>query len=349
MQKNIWRNTLFCLGLGAMAPVMAQAAPSGTLLRSAHSYTVKRGDTLWGIAAHFLHNPWEWPRLWHRNTYIKNPNLIYPGDRVVITRGPGGQPELRVIALHPQMTAEPLPTVARGEVMPFLGSPGVIASKKAYDQLPYLAASTSEHIVYAVGDKLYASGLAHAPVGAHYQIVALGPELYRPGRKNAVGYALRDLGSAVVRRNGAHAAMEITNALKEISLGDRLIPATKSVVPHYFPSAPSHPVKAHIIAKMSDYPEIMVGQVVIVDQGREDGLRDGNVLQIERAAETTKNAVTGNAFALPPQKVGSVMLFRVFPTVSYAVITTSTRGIRVGDHLASPSPVTASDSSAGNG
>ena len=349
MQKNIWRNTLFCLGLSAMAPVMAQAAPSGIQLRSEHSYTVKAGDTLWGIAAHFLKNPWDWPQIWHRNAYIKNPNLIYPGDRIVITRGPNGQPELSVISLHPQMTAEPLPTVATGEVMPFLGTPGVIASKKAYDQLPYLAASASEHIVYTVGDKLYASGLEQAPAGAHYQIVALGPELYRPGVKKPVGYALRDLGSAVVRSNGTHAAVEITNALKEISLGDRLVPTTDRRVPHYFPSAPTHPVSAQIIAKMSNYPELMVGQVVIVDQGQESGLSAGNVLQIERPGGEKENAVTGKPFALPPQKVGTVMLFRIFPTVSYAVITTATHGILVGDKLASPSPVTASDRSAGNG
>jgi hypothetical protein len=100
---------------------------------------------------------------------------------------------------------------------------------------------------------------------------------------------------------------------------------------------------------MSDYPELLVGQIVIVDQGREAGLRDGNLLRIERARGDTKNAVTGKPFALPPQKVGEVMVFRVFPTVSYAVITTAMRGILVGDKLASPGPVTASNSSAGNG
>ncbi|MEB8473810.1 peptidoglycan-binding protein LysM, partial [Acidithiobacillus ferriphilus] len=97
-----------------------------------------------------------------------------------------------------------------------------------------------------------------------------------------------------------------------------------------------------------DYPELLVGQAVIVDQGREAGLSDGNLLRIERTRGDTKNAVTGKSFALPPQKVGEVMVFRVFPTVSYAVITMAKHGILVGDKLVSPRPVTASDSSAGN-
>ncbi len=349
MQKNIWRNILFCLGLGAMAPVLAQAAPTGLQLRSEKSYTVKSGDTLWGIAAHFLRHPWDWPRIWRKNPYIKNPNLIYPGDRIVIIHGANGQPELRVISLHPQMTTAPLPTVAKGEVMPFLGTPGVIASKKTYEKLPYLAASADHHIVFSVGDKLYTAGLTRTAVGSRYNIVALGPELRRPGVEKPVGYALHDLGTAIVRGNGKHAAVEITSARKEISLGDRLIPATAGGTPHYFPSVPAHPVKAHIIATMSDYRELLVGQIIIVDRGRKDGLSAGNVLQIERAGGETRNAVTGKPFALPPQKVGTAMLFRIFPTVSYAVITTATRGIRVGDSLVNPRPAVANDPATGNG
>jgi len=44
-------------------------------------YTVKRGDTLSGIAARY---GLDWRTLWKANPQIKNPNLIYPGQQISI-------------------------------------------------------------------------------------------------------------------------------------------------------------------------------------------------------------------------------------------------------------------------
>lgn len=50
---------------------------------SVRHYTVKRGDTLSRIAAHFYHNANLWPRIARANK-LRNANRIYPGQRLVI-------------------------------------------------------------------------------------------------------------------------------------------------------------------------------------------------------------------------------------------------------------------------
>ncbi len=46
-------------------------------------HIVVRGDTLWDIAARYVHDPFRYPEL-ARLSRIRNPDLIYPGDRVRI-------------------------------------------------------------------------------------------------------------------------------------------------------------------------------------------------------------------------------------------------------------------------
>ena len=55
------------------------------------TYIIKKGDTLWDLAFKFLGDPFRWSQLWHQNKYITNPNLIYPGNTLVV--GGSGQSE----------------------------------------------------------------------------------------------------------------------------------------------------------------------------------------------------------------------------------------------------------------
>ncbi|MCI5071499.1 LysM peptidoglycan-binding domain-containing protein [bacterium] len=50
-------------------------------------YIIVKGDTLWDICDRLLDNPWYWPKLWKLNTYIENPHLIYPGDKLYFDEG----------------------------------------------------------------------------------------------------------------------------------------------------------------------------------------------------------------------------------------------------------------------
>lgn len=63
------------------------------------TYTVKSGDTLWGISGRFLGDPTKWPIIYAASPNLRSgdPNLIYPGEVVTIpgagapSTGTGGQ------------------------------------------------------------------------------------------------------------------------------------------------------------------------------------------------------------------------------------------------------------------
>ena len=69
---------------GASAPpVAAPQLHEGREVQREIVHVVVRGDTLWAIAERYLGNPWRYPEL-ARLSRIRDPDLIYPGNRVRI-------------------------------------------------------------------------------------------------------------------------------------------------------------------------------------------------------------------------------------------------------------------------
>ena len=118
-----------CLSLLlVLFPVQAQQGDVVTLREdSPERYVVVEGDTLWDIAGVFLEEPWLWPEIWQLNPQIRNPDLIYPGDsivlyfadgepRITVQRGNGAaddradiaDTQLPVVTLSPRVRREPL-------------------------------------------------------------------------------------------------------------------------------------------------------------------------------------------------------------------------------------------------
>jgi LysM repeat protein len=322
------------------------------------SYTVKRGDTLWDLSKMYLVSPWRWPELWGMNReQIKNPHLIYPGQVLLLVKdggrarlqlagagagGPSGEPtpgklEPRIRDLDAQRVA--IPTIPNNLIEPFLSQPLVLEAAGLADAAR-IVATQHGRVFVGRGDDAYARGIKDESV-LNYNVFRPLRALYDPDdtvRKNPIAYEAFYLGTANKLRGGEISKMRIDSSRQEIGIGDRMLPIEQQQIITYVPKRPEKPVDARVISMYDGVRYGGGGQIITLNRGSNDGLVIGDVLQLWRSGETRLDrTVPGREFIkLPDEQSGLAFVFRVFPTISYALIQRGTEPVEVGDRASNP-------------
>lgn len=159
------------LQIGAVALLTFGTFTLAAELRRDHpdSYVVRKGDTLWDIAARFLEKPWLWPEIWQANPQIENPHLIYPGDVISLAYLRGGQPALAAERGPEARSGElPIDTVPLAEIEPFLRKLRVVDS---IEGMPYVVALEEDRLRSSGGQVIYARGVETALPGDTFAVV----------------------------------------------------------------------------------------------------------------------------------------------------------------------------------
>jgi len=273
----------------------ARAADSEqTMVRSdaPSQYTVVEGDTLWGVAGQFLNDPWRWPEIWKANTHIKNPNLIFPGDVVMMnedgtirvlrkntvsasasasTTGAGrDQMAARTIKLSPTIYTEALeraiPVISPRAIQPFLTIPLVVDDHEM-QSLGYVATGVDDNLILGKHQQFFARGIPPSD-DEHYQIFRPGRPLVDPDSEEVLGHEAIYLGDARLLETGETARFELTRSQYEIGPKDRLIPTPRNEsLPYYFPRSPGADVRGRIISATEGVSEVGRYSVVVVNVG----------------------------------------------------------------------------------
>ncbi|QXZ08671.1 LysM peptidoglycan-binding domain-containing protein [Comamonas sp. Y33R10-2] len=353
--------------------VAQQGIPETDLAPNAPAqYTVKRGDTLWGISGLYLRQPWRWPELWGMNlSSISNPHQIFPGQVLYLVRsngyarlsttGPNG--DSGVVRLSPQTRESSLkdlalPTLPPHLIEPFLAEPLVVGLREL-DQAPRIIATMDKRVLMASGDRAYVRNSGGAIISSDkgqptsYRIFRDATPLIDPVTRIVLGYEAKYLGSAAVVRGetivdtiegepqqSTPATVDITRSKNEIRAGDRLLASPEQQYLSYVPHAPSSPTTAAVVSIYGDSvgANAAQNQIIAINKGSKDGVDVGTVLELVSKGDVIVDKTSPNRsrVKLPDEQNGYAMVFRVFDQVSYALITTAQRPVNVGDGLQSP-------------
>jgi LysM repeat protein len=359
-----------------------QVAQSGVALSELNpnapdDYTVKRGDTLWGVSKVFLKSPWRWPELWGMNlNEIKNPHLIYPGQRLFLDKSNGrarlrmgaaaqGDVGIPTVRVSPRTRVQGLAddvisTLRSQDIEAFLAEP-LVVDENGLTAAPRIVGTKEERVLLSKGDRAYARGPADKKIvddpakQTDYRIFRNATPLKDPLSGEILGYEAQYLGKATLVRSESlletpdkegkaiteivPATIDITSIKEEIRVGDRLLPEPDRVLTSYAPRAPATAVDARVVSIYgSSVRTAAQNQVVAINRGSKDGMESGHVLAIQKAGAriVDKTDAARDPLRLPDERNGLLMVFRTFDRVSYGLILEITEGVRVGDRLVNP-------------
>ncbi|WP_337841929.1 LysM domain-containing protein [Rheinheimera sp.] len=273
-------------------------------------YQVKTGDTLWDIAGLYLAKPWLWPELWQANPAVKNPDLIYPGDILMLRFDPDGKPVLQknesehpltfvvqqgsagndaVIKLRPrirkQQSATALGLLPSSVIQSFLAGHQLKAEAEL-QKAAYVLGATMAIKNAVSGHVLYVHGELSAEVqyGVYRQI---GP-VTDPHTGNELGTELTPLARlkilpAVEGQSSEIHRAELTDSRQEVRQGDWVLPLRQATaLPARFTQVADLAATGQILSSASGLREFASWEVVLINLGTVHGVQPGQILPVYR-------------------------------------------------------------------
>jgi hypothetical protein len=308
-------------------------------------YTVVKRDTLWDISNAELKDPFLWPKIWQENTGIKNPDKIYPGEKIKIPLYLLQKeivPETRPVPkaeIKPEMKMEKPPM----EKPPMEKPPEIVKvapSRKEYlvnkhllmasgyvaDSIPEVGEITDTQHSYKTmlskGDYAYIQTNSPVKKGEKFFVFRVAEKVIHPKTGKKLGYLIDILGTAEVdsiEKNDTKVI--ITNSFADILVGS-LLSNYYEIEPPLAPENPREPnINGYVVATRELHAETgMWGDIVYIDKGSDDGLDVGDMLATMRQS--------GHKIMN-----GSIQIISLKRSTATAIVRKSKTEIRVGDSV----------------
>jgi len=343
---SLGKKFLLIIAVSAVIGVTAVLAQNvgGLVSNYPERYTVVEGDTLWDISTKFLTDPWRWPELWQGNPQVDNPDLIYPGDVLVLTFI-DGRPVLRslrreTVKLSPTPRAtdyrSAIPPIDPAAINAYINSP-LVTDEAELLEAGYVVEGLDNRLIMGKYDQFYARGIDDTSY-AKYRLFRPGRHFVDPITDESLGWEAEHVGDAQMLQEGDPSRLSLLDTYTDVAIRDRLRPIEKEEsLPFFYPKAPDNQdIRGLILDMPTRTEEFGALSIVAINLGERDAVQAGDVFRILSQATHKTDPVTGEPYQLPEEKIGLMMVFRTFEKVSYGIVTNSNRQVKVYDAVVSP-------------
>ncbi len=293
-------------------------------------HIVKKGDTLWGISSQYLETPWRWPLVWANNTDITNPHLIYPNDKVVISR----QGEKVIITIIPaQEEPAEQPEIYTPEEITRQEEKSIVVSPK-FSTFIY-----SPNILKGSGSVLKKHGMGEL-ASRHDKVLIKAPSGFSIDQgitvvskvmdikkgEDVVGYLYKAIAVAMVEEISADVVKAlITYSSQEVKAGDVVFDDLKPIAPLTVQlSEPALENDGRIIDLYGGITGSSELDLVFLDVGMKNGINEGALLSIYKETVMDEKDVSFRDYQ------GMAIILQALDTSSMGLIIESAGPIQRG-------------------
>ena len=307
-------------------------------------YTIKKGDTLWGISQRFIKDPQYWPNLWSHNPFVRNPHFIYPGQKVAIVNGkllflpadgqPASSAEQAAGTEPPLLLPEPQQEIT---IKTNAAAEGFISTEEL-NAAGTLVDATDARLLMAENDRVFIAmeSAENLQPGDLQTLVQVGRKIKHPVTGETLGRHIIFLGKARIREiTPPVITADIVSSEKEIMRGARLLPESPRKRTISLKKALA-PLTGYVIASEDEKIALSQHDIMHVDLGTEHGLLEGNMLYITRPRERSESSLKNHNMPLPDALLGAAVVVNVQRRTATALILKSTEAIYAGDRVVTP-------------
>lgn len=332
IKQSVGAASLICSIILVCCVYVQAADPQLTETENGYYYTVQKGDTLWDLSRRFSSTPWVWPELWEENSQvIANPHLIYPGQKLRLTRLKGAR------ATGPTASAQP-PL----DGIYYYYSPadqyGFIRKVPVAPEGTIFRSRETGLTMISEGDIIYIKpeGNAALAKGSVMTIFRTYDPIVDKPTKELIGTQHLLCGIVeILQREPDYAIGKVLKSYQPIVLGDKLMPYEKRS-PRISIQKSQAGIDGTIIISENHSNMFAELNTAFIDRGRMHGIQPGQIYSIYYRDENNFGTAVAPKNIVIPVDYGELIVLHVEENNATVLVTGSDREFFAGTRVRTP-------------